>query len=146
MSREVECNTERMSLQRAFARGFVVAGGLFWIIAAFAGRFFYNEAGTAVATRDAVYPFAATVAILVIGWTYERLAAVLLFAGASGVVAWGIMFGWEPGLWFLMSVVLLAPMLIAAVLFLLAGRMEDACALEQLKASEPPLVPGGTRA
>lgn len=146
MSRQVECNTDRMNLERGFARGFVIAGGLFWVVAAFAGRFFYNEAGTAIATRDAVYPFAATVAILVIGWSYERLAALLLFAGAAGVVAWGILFGWEAGLWFLMSAVLLAPMLLAAVLFLLAGRMEDACALEQLRATEPPFVPGGTRA
>lgn len=149
MSRQSQCNEHHMDLERFFARGFVIAGGLFWIIAAFAGPYFYGQTGTAVAIRDAVYPFAATVAMLVIGWTYERLAAVLLFAGAAGVLGWGVLFGWETGVWLLMSTVLIAPMVIAGVLFLLAGRMEATCARVQLPVTdvgEPELMPRGTRA
>ena len=147
MSRSPECNADRLNAERLLARAFVVAGGLFWIIAAFAGPYFYDKAGTAIAIRDAVYPFAATVAALVIGWTYERLAAVVLFAGAAGVVGWGVMFGWEFGVWFLMSVVLIAPMVIASVLFLLASRMETACRrLEVEPAGDPTLLSSGTHA
>lgn len=147
MSRSPECNADRLNAERLLARAFVVAGGLFWIIAAFAGPYFYDKAGTAIAIRDAVYPFAATVAALVIGWTYERLAAVVLFAGAAGVVGWGVMFGWEFGVWFLMSVVLIAPMVIASVLFLLASRMETACSrLEAEPVGDPTLLSSGTRA
>jgi uncharacterized membrane protein len=141
MSRSAECNTDRMNVERILARGFVIAGGLFWVIAAFAGPYFYDRAGTAIAVRDAVYPFAATVAALVIGWTYERLAAIVLFAGAAGVVAWGIMFGWELGVWLLMSIVLIAPMVTASVLFVLASRMQAACArVESRTAAETPLA------
>ena len=149
MSRQTECNEHHMGLERFFARGLVIAGGLFWIIAAFAGPYFYNQTGTAVAIRDAVYPFAATVAMLVIGWTYERLAAVLLFAGAAGVLGWGVLFGWETGVWLVMSTVLIAPMVIAGVLFLLAGRMEAECARAHppvTEVGEPELMPRGTHA
>ena len=130
------CNPERANLERLAARGLVIAGGLFWVIAAFAGPFFYDRSGMGSAVSTAIYPLAAAIATLVIGWTYERLAAVLLFAGAAGVVVWGVLYGWETGMWILMSVVLIAPITIAGILFMLAGRMEDVCELEQRTAEE----------
>ncbi len=130
MNAKTACNTNTLNIERMAARGFVIAGGIFWIVAAFAGPFFYDRSGMGSALTTAVYPLAATVATLLIGWTYERLAAVLLFAGAAGVIVWGVLFGWETGMWLLMTVVLLAPITIAGVLFMLAGRMEDVCALE----------------
>ncbi len=128
---EKSCNQDRMNLERLAARGFVIAGGIFWIIAAFAGPYFYDRSGMGAAVTTAIYPFAATVATLVIGRTYERLAAVLLFAGAAGVVVWGVLYGWELGVWMLMSFVLIAPITIAGVLFMLAGRLQDVCELEE---------------
>ncbi len=130
------CNPERLNLERMAARGFVIAGGLFWVIAAFAGPYFYDKSGMGSAVSTAIYPLAATVGALVIGWTYERLAAVLLFAGAAGAVVWGVLFGWETGLWILMSIVLIAPITIAGILFMLAGRMEDVCVLEERAAEQ----------
>ena len=124
------CNPGRMDVERMAARGFVIAGGLFWVVAAFAGPYFYSRSGMGPAVSTAIYPLVATLATLAIGWTYERLAAVLLFAGAAGVVVWGVLFGWEVGLWILMSVVLIAPITIAGILFMLAGRMQDVCELE----------------
>jgi len=48
--------------------------------------------------------------------------------GSSGV--WCIVGAWEAGVWLTMGAVLIAPMLIAALLFLLASRMQDICILE----------------
>lgn len=133
---EQSCNKDHMDLERLAARGFVIAGGLFWIVAAFAGPFFYDRSGMGSALSTAVYPLAATVATLVIGWTYERLAAVLLFAGAAGVVVWGVLYAWEPGMWILMSFVLVAPITIAGILFMLAGRMQEVCEFEKRAADQ----------
>jgi len=147
MSAKTECSPDRMNLERMAARAFVIGGGIFWIIAAFAAPFIYDRSGVSVAIQTALYPFAATVATLIIGWTYERLAAVLLFAGAAGAVVWGVLFGWELGVWLLMSTVLIAPITIAGVLFLLASRMQQVCSLPQPTQQEQPVpAPSHTRA
>jgi hypothetical protein len=119
---EIE-NVERMA-----ARGFVVAGGLFWMTAAFAGPYVFGGTTGRQAIATAMWPLLATVVTLLIGWYYERIAAFLLFAGVAAVVAWGVMFGWEGGVWMIMSFVLIAPMLIAGVLFLLASHSEAVAA------------------
>jgi hypothetical protein len=113
------------NVERLFARGFVIAGGVFWMIAAFAGPFVFGGTTAREAFVTAMWPLLATLVILLIGWYYERIAALLLFAGSAAVFAWGIMFGWEAGVWMIMSVVLLAPMVIAGVLFLLASHSES---------------------
>ncbi len=117
---------EVQNIERMFARGFVIAGGLFWMIAAFAGPFVFAETSAREAVVTAMWPLIATLVILLIGWYYERIASVLLFAGSAAVFAWGVMFGWEAGVWAIMSIVLLAPMVIAGVLFLLASHSEQA--------------------
>ena len=48
----------------------------------------------------------------------------MLFRSSAAVVVWGSMYAWEMGVWILMSFVLVAPMMLAAVLFLLAGSAE----------------------
>ena len=115
---EIE-NAERMA-----ARGFVIAGGVFWVIAAFAGPYVFGGTTAKQAIAVAMWPLIATAVTLLIGWYYERIASVLLFAGSAAVFAWGVMFGWEVGVWMIMSVVLIAPMVIAGVLFLLASHSE----------------------
>jgi len=116
--------TELESVERMFARGFVVLGGAFWVAAAFAGPFAFGDVGVAASLKTAMWPLAATAVTLAIGWTDERIAAVLLFGASAAVPIWGVLYGWEPGVWALMTCVLIAPMAIAGVLFLLAARAE----------------------
>ena len=113
------------NVERMIARGFVIAGGVFWIIAAFAGPFVFGETSAREAFVTAMWPLLATAVILLIGWYYERIASFLLFAGSAAVFAWGVMYGWEAGVWMIMSAVLIAPMVIAGVLFLLASHSES---------------------
>ncbi len=113
------------NVERMIARGFVIAGGIFWIIAAFAGPFVFGETSAREAFVTAMWPLLATAVILLIGWYYERIASFLLFAGSAAVFAWGVMYGWEAGVWMIMSAVLIAPMVIAGVLFLLASHSES---------------------
>ncbi|MBI5231425.1 MAG: hypothetical protein HY876_04575 [Coriobacteriales bacterium] len=110
---------------RAFARVFVVAGGIFWMAAAFAGPYVYGQMTLATSVKTAMWPFLAAVVTLIIGWTYERLAAVLLFAASTAVVVWGVLYQWEFGVWAIMTFVLIAPMAIAGVLLMLASRAEE---------------------
>ena len=112
-------------IERILARGFVIAGGVFWMIAAFMGPYVYEGISLTSALRMAVWPLVAALMTLIIGWKYERLASVLLFAASAAVVVWGVLYAWEPGLWFLMSLVLIAPMMFSAVLFTLAARSEE---------------------
>lgn len=109
---------------RIFARGLVIAGGVFWMIAAFSGPYMFKDMSLIESVQTAMWPFVAAMVILLMGWVYERLAAVLLFAASAAVVVWGSMYAWEMGVWILMSFVLVAPMMLAAVLFLLAGSAE----------------------
>jgi hypothetical protein len=125
MSDHENHSLEIENIERMFARGFVIAGGVFWAIAAFAGPFVFGETTAREAFVTAMWPLLATVVILLIGWYYERIASLLLFAGSAAVFAWGVMFGWEAGVWMIMSAVLIAPMVIAGVLFLLASHSES---------------------
>jgi hypothetical protein len=122
MDAHIETHSNRMNMDRIFARAFVIAGGIFWAITSFAGLYSFVRAGASVALLAAFYVFAATGATLVIGWFYERVAAALLVLGSAAVVVWGVMASWELGVWILMGIFLLAPMLTAAVLFVLARR------------------------
>ena len=128
-----ERTADAENLMRLLARVSVGAGGMFWIVAAFAGPFVFENTNLADSIQTALWPFMATVAILAIGWFYEHLAAVLLSAASAAVLVWGVIYDWEPGVWFVMVVVLMAPMMIAAVLFLFASRAGD----ERSAASEP---------
>lgn len=116
--------TEIEAVERLAARGLVIAGGAFWAIAAFAGPYVYHGIGFAESIKTAAWPFLAALVILVIGWSYERLAALLLFAAAAGVVVWGSMYAWEVGVWVIMTFVLILPMVSAGVLFLLSERAQ----------------------
>lgn len=109
-------------IERALARSLVIAGGGFWAIAAFAGP----SVGTTLqaSLQTAAWPFAATAVIATVGWKYERLASVLLFAATAAVIVWGTLYAWESGVWLLMTILLIVPMLAAGVLFLLAAHSE----------------------
>lgn len=131
------CNYERMNVERLLARLFVLLGGGLWTVMLFASEtaakytdFTYSLEEVVSAAGTAFLPFAATVLVFVVGWFYEKLAALLLIAGAAGVVVWGVIAGWTTALWIIMGIVLVGPMLLAALLFLLASRMQMICSLE----------------
>ena len=109
-------NTERL-----FARGFTVLGGIFWIVSAFAGPYIYGGKSVVGAFGVALYPLLFTAGVLVIGWFYERLVALILALGAIGTVAWGVIMGWESTVWAIMLIFFVAPTVVAALLFFLAG-------------------------
>ena len=129
----------RIKLERNVARAFVILGGAFWGVAAFAGLYVYRESGIAWSLLGAFIPLVATLATLIIGWYYERVIAVLLVAASVGVVYWGVINSWEAGVWMLVTVALIGPMMTAAILFWLARR--EQVAMETILATRPELAP-----
>jgi hypothetical protein len=129
----------RMQLERGFARTFVIAGGLFWAVATFAGLYTFGQSGAAYAMLGAFFPLVATLATLVIGWYYERVTAALLVLASFAVVVWGVVASFELGVWILVTFTLIGPMMTAAILFWLARREQDA--LELSLATRGELVP-----
>jgi hypothetical protein len=69
-----------------------------------------------------------------VGWFYERLAAMLLLGGVAVVILWGLLAGWEAGVWATMAAFLMAEMVVAALLFMLAAQTQKVCELEESKA------------
>jgi len=116
-------NTERL-----FARGFTVLGGIFWVVSAFAGPYIYGGKSVVGAFGIALYPLLFTAAILIIGWFYERLVSLILALGAIGTIAWGVIMGWESSVWAIMLIFFVAPTVVSALLFFLAGSKSESTA------------------
>lgn len=138
------CNTERMNIERLLARGFVVVGGLIWTMMIFASGtaaryadLSYSFIEVIEAGVPALIPAAAAVLVFVIGLYWERIAALILMLGAVGTIVFGLISGWaEPVLWTNVLLVVVSPLVVAAVLFLLAARTQRVCELEALHAGE----------
>ncbi|MFA5844210.1 MAG: hypothetical protein WC971_05195 [Coriobacteriia bacterium] len=122
------CHYERMNYERFFARVFVALGGVFWIIAAFSSQMVFRGTNALGAMGTAVLPLGITVGALVVGWFFERVAGIALLAGAVASLAWGLVAGWEAGVWWTTLGELTVPLVVSGVLFLLAARMQDICA------------------
>lgn len=131
------CDVDRMNISRLFARGFVIAGGLIWFLMFAAAEtaqrysdlaYTLSDVGNAVVS--AIVPAVVAIALFVLGLFYERLTATLLFAASAAVVIYGIIIGWSAILWVSVLALLVAPMLLAGVLFILAARTQDACTME----------------
>jgi len=133
-----EAIQRRIQLERGIARAFVILGGVFWGIAAFAGLFSFRESGAQAALMAAAVPLFASLVTLVIGWYWERVAAVMLTVASAAVVYWGVITQFEIGVWILLTIFLIGPMLTAAVLFWLAR--QEYKALEFKLASNPELA------
>jgi len=133
-----EAAERRIQLERGFARAFVILGGAFWGVAAFAGLFSFRETGAREALLAAAVPLFAALVTLVIGWYWERVAAVMLTLASGVVVYWGVVTQFELGVWMLITIFLIGPMLTAAVLFWLAR--QEHIALE-FKLAHPELAP-----
>jgi len=121
MSAEVD--RERKNTERIFARGFTILGGIFWIVAAFAGPWAYGGQNIVSSMlRGGMYPLIFTVGVLTLGWFYERLTALVLGLAAIGTIAWGIIMQWsDPIVWMVMLGLFVTPTVVAAVLFYLAA-------------------------
>ena len=128
------CDYDAMGAERSGARLFVFLGGLFWVIAALSAPLFYTQQGAGTAVVDALLPFGLAAVALLVGWFYENVAAVLLFLGAVATVVWGFVAGWEAGVWGVMALVLIAPQVIAGLLFIMAAQTQRACELDEKKA------------
>lgn len=140
MTTKTACDPNRMSIERFSARLFVVLGGLFWTVAAFAGPYFFGASGLMAALGNAFVPLAITIAALAVGWFFERTAAALLFAGALAIVVIGVSMAWEPIVWLVIAMFIVAPMLVSATLFGLAARMQQVCDLESAGQGTGPVV------
>lgn len=101
-----------------WARGFALFGVVVWIVIAL-GSLLTGVATQTAATYGAIALFAA--AALGLGWFFERTTAILLGASAVALVALGAFSGWEFGVWLLISLMLILPLVIAAALFDAAG-------------------------
>jgi hypothetical protein len=127
------CNYDAMNTQRIFARGFVVAGGIFWVAAAFGAMNAYLGKTIAQSVMTALVPLALAVVVFLVGWFYERLASLILAIGAVVVIVWGVLGAWEMGVWLTMGVFLIAPIAISALLYLLAAQTQTVCELSTAK-------------
>ncbi len=123
------CRTDTMNVQRILARVFVVIGGLFWVFMAWGAAWAYQGAPFTEALRGALFYAALLVVVFVVGMYYEYIAAIILAAFAVGIVVWGVVSGWESGVWATMFFVTILPAMIAAVLYSLAARMQRICTL-----------------
>jgi len=130
----------RIAIERGVARAFVIGGGIFWSIASFAGLFSFRESGAGYALLAAFLPLAATLATLIIGWYYERVAAALLTVASFAVIAYGVIYQFELGVWIIMGLFAIGPMLTAAVLFWLARRDQEALELALSLQAEPAMA------
>jgi hypothetical protein len=132
------CSTNRMNVERIIARLFVILGGLFWVFMLWGSEtgsgYSLGPASSSDVTSalgSAAIPLAFTILVFILGLFFERLTALVLLLASLAVVVWGIVAAWEAGVWMMAIAVLIAPMLIAAALYWLAGRMEQICLMEQ---------------
>ncbi len=115
-----------IAVKRGVARAFVILGSAFWSVATFAEMYSLRANGVGQAALGAFIPAAACLATLVIGWYWERLTAAVLLLASFAVVAWGIVYQFEPQVWAIMTIALIGPMLTASVLFWIARREQEA--------------------
>lgn len=131
------CDTGRMNVARIFARAALILGGIFWVIMFMAQAtpqrytfLTYAVDDVAAAGLNGILPLIIVVGVFVLALFYERLAAALLLAAAVGVVIWGIIAGWGAGQWVMMLAVMALPLVVSAVLLLLAASTQRVCELE----------------
>lgn len=122
----IEQTTWSIAAKRGVARAFVLLGGAFWSVASFAGLYEFRQSGAGDALLAALIPLGACAVTLVIGWYWERVTAALMLAASLAVVAWGVIYQFEPGVWMIMTFALLGPMMTASVLFWLARKDQEA--------------------
>lgn len=131
------CSTERVNVSRILARAMIAVGGAIWAVMFFSAASIQRYANLTYSFSDvtkagvsALIPLVLAIAVFVLAMFYERLAAVLLFIGAAGVVVYGVIMGWEPLLWASVLLALAVPMVVSGALLLLAASTQRVCELE----------------
>lgn len=124
------CRTERMNVQRIFARAMLLFGGAFWVSMIWGASAVYRGQPLAEAFGNAALIAAAIIAVFVIGLFYEYLAAVILAVAVVAVIGWGLVAGWEAGVWATVTFVILLPAIASAVLYVAAAGMQRRCDAE----------------
>jgi len=125
-----------IAVKRGIARAFVLGGGVFWSLAAFIELSSPELSGAEIFT--ALVPLGACLATLVVGWYYERFTAAALLVGALAVIAYGVIYQFAPGVWTIVTFMLIGPMLTAAALFWAARRDQES--YERATALRPQLA------
>ncbi len=133
---EPKCNPYRYNVYRVIGSLFVLAGGLFWSAVVFFG--FHGFGSFVQSASNASIWIALTIAVFAVGLFFPRVAAVMLAIAAAGAVAYGIQIGWELGVWMLVFVWIIAPILVSAVMYGFAAREQHVCRLEGT--SVPPVA------
>lgn len=131
------CSTDRINFSRLIARALIVIGGLLWAIMAFAQSSTQRYADLTYSFTDiinngvnAIIPLVITVGVFALALYYERLAAIAFFVAAAAFAIWGLVAGWEMGVYVSAMVVLALPMVISGALLLLAASTQRVCELE----------------
>jgi len=125
----LEAAGRRIQVERGVARAFVILGGAFWGLATFAGLYTFQETGWQAAAIAAAIPLFAALVTLVIGWYAERLASIMLVLASAAVIYFGVVTQFEAGVWALMTIALIGPMMTAAAMFWMARRESVALAI-----------------
>jgi hypothetical protein len=125
------CNYDVMASERIAARVFVGLGALLWVVLTIGSTYAYPSSAGLSAYLPPLLVVALAVIALLAGWFFENLAAVLLFVGVVATVVWGVMIGWEAGVWGLMALFLIGPEIVAGLLFLMAAQMQKVCELAE---------------
>ena len=125
------CDYEVMNTERIGARVFVILGGVIWVLLTAGAAFVYPAVSGLERFLPLLLVTALAIGALLIGLFYENLAAIVLFVGAAATVVWGVLAGWELGVWGIMMVYLITPELVAGVLFLNAAHMQKVCELAE---------------
>jgi len=131
------CGTERVNVSRIIARVMIAVGGAIWAVMFFSAASVQSYANLTYTFREvtsagvsALIPLVLAIGVFVLAMFYERLAAVVLFVGAAGVVVYGAIMGWEALLWASALLALAAPMVVAGALLMLAASTQRVCELE----------------
>lgn len=122
---------DRLEVGEIFVRGFMALGALIWTVAAI-GAYLGGRPGVFYA-----YGVVAilTVAAFLVGEFHQFAGAALLGAGAAALVVWGVVAGWEVGIWVMMGATLIVPTMLAAGLFLFEEREEKV--IERVERTQP---------
>ena len=136
-----EATEKRIQLERGIARAFVILGGVFWALTAFAGLYWFSETGMQQAFLTALVPLVASLVTLIVGWYWERVASIMLVLASVATVYYGVAAQFELGVWVIVMFALIGPMITAAMLLWLARRDYEALEVFRLaNAGEPALA------
>jgi hypothetical protein len=122
-----------MNVTRLIARGVVLAGivvSALGVIGAFAQIGYVSRTPLAYAEQNAI-PLVISIVVFLVGMWFEVLAAALLGLGALAFIVWGLVGGWDLGIWSMMVFFLIGPMLLSGVLYLFASQTQRVCELEE---------------